>query len=295
MNSGVVNLSGQAGYPAAKESRHQPGDPMLHLRSISYSRFPGQTAQEFPFNLPVIQSLQELAFTSPVTFFVGENGSGKSTLLEAIACAVDAITIGSENIRRDKTLTAVRRLSQGFKLAWQKRSHRGFFLRAEDFFGYARRLNQMREELESDLKTVDDEYQGRSKLAVDLAKMPYQRELGELQQRYGNGLDSRSHGESFLALFQARFVPNGLYLLDEPEAPLSPLRQLAFLSLLKEMVDQNAQFIIATHSPIILAFPGATILSFDKLPLQAVNYADLEHVTLTRTFLDDPEAFLRRL
>jgi predicted ATPase len=185
---------------------------MLHLKSISYNQLPDPTVQEFPFNLPVIQSLQELAFTSPVTFFVGENGSGKSTLLEAIACATDAITIGSENIRRDRSLTAVRKLSQWFKLAWQKRSHRGFFLRAEDFFGSARRLNQMREELESDLKTVDEEYQDRSKLAVDLAKMPYQRELGDLQKRYGNGLDSRSHGESFLALFQTRFVPDGLYL-----------------------------------------------------------------------------------
>lgn len=211
---------------------------MLHLKPISFNRLPNQVVQEFPFNLPVIQSLQNLVFTSPVTFFVGENGSGKSTLLEAIACAVDATTIGSENIRTDKTLAAVRRLSQWFKLAWQKRSHRGFFLRAEDFFGYARRLNQMREELESDLKAVDDEYQGRSKLAVDLAKSPYQRELGDIRKHYGNGLDSRSHGESFLALFQARFVPNGLCLLDEPEAPLSPLRQLAFLSLLKEMVSQ---------------------------------------------------------
>jgi predicted ATPase len=268
---------------------------MLHLKSISINELPDQATQEFPFNLPVIQSLQELTFTSPVTFFVGENGSGKSTLLEAIACAVGAITVGGENVRTDKTLIAVRRLAQWFKLAWHKRTHRGFFLRAEDFFGYARRLNQMREELESDLKTVDEEYQGRSKLAVDLAKIPYQRELGELQQRYGEGLDSHSHGESFLALFQARFVPDGLYLLDEPEAPLSPLRQLAFLSLLKEMVDQEAQFIIATHSPIILAFPGATILSFDKLPLQTVNYSELEHVTLTRSFLDNPEAYLRRL
>jgi predicted ATPase len=268
---------------------------MLHLKSITLKQPPGQAAEEFPFNLPIIQSIQELTFTSPVTFFVGENGSGKSTLLEAIACAVEAITIGSENVRTDKTLTAVRRLSQWFKISWQKRAHRGFFLRAEDFFGYARRLHQMRNELESDLQAVDDEYQGRSKLAVDLAKMPYQHELHDLRQRYGDGLDNRSHGESFLALFQARFVPNGLYLLDEPEAPLSPLRQLTFLSLLKEMVSQDAQFIIATHSPIILAFPGATILSFDKLPLQMVNYADLEHVTLTRSFLENPDAYLRHL
>lgn len=268
---------------------------MIHLKSISIKRLPEASVHEFPFNLPVIQSLQELAFTSPVTFFVGENGTGKSTLLEAIACAAEAIAIGSESVRRDKSLTAVRKLSQWLKLSWLKRSHRGFFLRAEDFFGYARRLNQMREELESDLRSVDEEYQGRSKLAVDLAKSPYQRELGDLQNRYGDGLDNRSHGESFLTLFQSRFVPDGFYLLDEPEAPLSPLRQLAFLSLLKNMVDQNGQFIIATHSPIIMAYPDATILSFDKLPLQPVNYSELEHVTLTRAFLDNPESYLRHL
>ena len=268
---------------------------MLHLKSFSVRLLPEQKRDEFPFSLPLVQSLAELAFTAPVTFFVGENGSGKSTLLEAIACAVGAITIGSENVRTDKTLAHVRRLAQSFKLSWTKRSQRGFFLRAEDFFGYAKRLNQMREELESEIKAVDEEYQGRSQYAKDLAKMPHQRELHDLQQHYQQGLENRSHGEAFLALFQARFVPDGLYLLDEPEAPLSPLRQLAFLSLLKEMVAQDAQFIIATHSPIILAYPGATILNFDRLPLSATHYEDLEHVTLTRSFLDDPEAFLRHL
>jgi predicted ATPase len=108
-------------------------------------------------------------------------------------------------------------------------------------------------------------------------------------------LDARSHGESFLALFQTRFVPGGLYLLDEPEAPLSPLRQLTFLALLKQMVDQEAQFIIATHSPIILAFSGATILSFDGEQIEPVEYDKLEHVTLTRAFLNNPASFLKWL
>jgi len=245
---------------------------MIHLRSIALRAWPEERKQEFPFSLPVIQSLQELNFTTPVTFFVGENGSGKSTLMEALACAVDAITIGSENVRTDKTLADVRRLAQWIKLVWQKRVHRGFFLRAEDFFGYVKSLNRMRHELEADLRTVDEEYRGRSSLAVDLAKMPYQRELADLRQRTGEGLDTRSHGESFLALFESRFVPGGLYLLDEPEAPLSPLRQLSLLAMLKDMVEQDAQFIIATHSPILMAFPGAVILNFDKLPIQPVNY-----------------------
>jgi len=269
------------------------GDKSLHLKAISVRPFPD--ARGFPFNLPLVQSLGELEFTTPVTFFVGENGTGKSTLLEAIACAVEAVTVGSENIRTDKSLTEVRRLAQALKLGWAKRTHRGFFLRAEDFCGYARQMNQVRAELQEDLDAVDEDPRGRSNFAISQAKMPYQHELSDMQQRYGGGLDQRSHGESFLALFQNRFVPEGLYLLDEPEAPLSPLRQLAFLAMLKDMVEQNGQFIIATHSPIILAFPGATLLSFDTLPVKPVAYSDLEHVNLTKAFLNNPDSFLRRL
>ncbi|MBK8784417.1 MAG: AAA family ATPase [Anaerolineales bacterium] len=136
---------------------------------------------------------------------------------------------------------------------------------------------------------------GRSQLAKDLAKLPYRNEVGALKRRYGDGLDARSHGEGFMALFQSRFVSGGLYLLDEPEAPLSPLRQLSFLSALKQMITEDAQFIIATHSPIILAFPEAQILNFSDGEIRMVEYDDLEHVTLTKEFLNNPGAYLRNL
>lgn len=268
---------------------------MLHLLSLTNKKWQAQEPGGFPFNLPVLKFLDKLEFTSPVTFFVGENGSGKSTLLEAIACAVGSITVGSEGVKTDKSLGAVRKFAQQLHLSWQKRTHKGFFLRAEDFFGYAREQARIRQELEADLSAVDSEYEGRSKMAVDLAKLPYNTELGDMKRRYGEGLDTYSHGESFLTLFQSRFVPQGLYLLDEPEAPLSPIRQLAFLAALKQMVAQDSQFIIATHSPIIMAFPEAVILSFDTLPIQPVSYQDLEHVKLTRDFLNNPEAFLKHL
>ncbi len=268
---------------------------MLHLKSIIVRKRQEQENNRFPFNLPIVESLNKIEFTSQVTFFVGENGSGKSTLLEAIACAAGSITVGSESVKTDKSLSAVRKLAQQLQLSWQKRTHKGFFLRAEDFFGYARRLSQTRQELEEDLKDVDKEYEGRSKMAVDLAKQPYSRELQDMKTQYGGELEAYSHGESFLTLFQSRFVPNGLYLLDEPEAPLSPIRQLAFISILKSMVEQDSQFIIATHSPIIMAFPQAVILSFDSAHIQPVSYADLEHVKLTRAFLNNPEAYLKHL
>jgi predicted ATPase len=266
---------------------------MIHLRSIELRNL--GSSSEFPFNLPLVQAWKTLDLTSSVTFFVGENGSGKSTLMEALACAVGSITVGSESVKTDPMLKDLRRLAKTMKLVWNKRTPRGFFLRAEDFFGYVKQLSKTRLELESDLRQVDDEYAGRSDFARGLARMPFARELHDLQNRYGEGLEIHSHGESYLELFQERFAPGGLYLLDEPEAALSPLRQLGFLSLLKEMVAREAQFIIATHSPILMAFPGAAILSFDQAPLQAVEWGMLEHVKLTRDFLNNPEGFLRHL
>ena len=116
-----------------------------------------------------------------------------------------------------------------------------------------------------------------------------------LTSRYGEDLDARSHGESLLHLLESRLVPNGLYLLDEPEAALSPLRQLAFLSMLKAGVEAGSQFLIATHAPILMALPGAQILSFNQSPPAPVGFDEIEHVTLMRAFLCDPQAFTRRL
>ena len=267
----------------------------LQLRSIAYRPMSEEKKDLFPFNLPIIDQLPEIVFDSPVTFFVGENGSGKSTLLEGLAVASNAITVGSENVRHDKSLSAIQQFAWQLAFACKKRTNRGFFLRAEDFFGYTKRIRQTREELERDLKAVDTDYVGRSQFAINQARTPYLGQLAALESKYGDGLETKSHGESFLHLFQQRFVPDGLYLVDEPEAPLSPLRQLTFISMVREMVAQGGQFIIATHSPIILAFPGAAIYSFDTIPLERTTYEDLEHVSLTRDFLANPEAYLKHL
>ncbi len=266
---------------------------MLHLKQIILRPLPESKA--YPFSLPILTGLEKIDLEAPVTLLVGENGSGKSTLLEAIACAAEMIVVGSESTRSDPSLSHARELAKYLKLAWTKRTRRGFFLRAEDFFGYAKKLNRMQEELEADLRQVDKDYQDRSDYARDLAKMSYTGELAGIRRRYGEGLDARSHGESFLALFQARFVPDGLYLLDEPEAPLSPLRQLALIAAMKDMVSQNGQFILATHSPILMAYPGAAILNFDGGTIHPVRFEELEHVRLMRDFLNDPQAFLNKL
>jgi predicted ATPase len=266
---------------------------VIHLQSVAVQAKKRGTG--FPFSVPTISTLQEIGFDSPVSFFVGENGSGKSTLLEAIALATTLPAVASTATRDDDTLAAQRALAAALRLGWKHRTHRGFFLRAEDFFGFAKSLSKSREELKQRLADVEVEYQGRSAHARGLARGPAAASLADMEARYGENLDANSHGQAFFRLFRSRFVPGGLYLLDEPETPLSPQSQLALLAMLKDMVGEDAQFIIATHSPILLAMPGATIFDFDAPPIRRATYDDLEHVRLTREFLSNPERFLRRL
>ena len=264
---------------------------MIYLQSLrrKYAQWPDE---EFPFTLPVVRELESLTFRSPVTFFVGENGTGKSTILEAMATGVGAITVGGTDARSDPTLAPARRLADQLTLSWKQRTHRGFFFRAEDFFNFATRTKQLVRELDDLAASFAQELSG---YALKLAQATARGQRAALVRSYGEDLHARSHGESFLQVFQARFVPGGLYLLDEPDTALSPQRQLAFLAMLKDMVQDDAQFIIATHSPIVLAFSGATILSFDGSAIAEVAYDAVENVTLTRRFLAHPDVFLRHL
>ena len=270
---------------------------MIHLRGVRLGSVPAGRADAFPFSVPAIRELGRggLAFRTEVTFLVGENGSGKSTLLEGVAAAARAIVVGSAGTDDDPTLGTARTLGRALQLDWSRQNRKGFFLRAEDFFGFAKRMGQLHEELTEEMRAIVED-PTLSARARGFGSMPYARELAALKQRYGEGLDARSHGEAFLMLFQSRFAPNGLYLLDEPEAPLSPGRQLALIALMKDAVEfEAAQFVVATHSPILMAFPGATIFQFDPDGMREVPYEEIEHVRLTKSFLDDPEAFLRHL
>ncbi len=259
---------------------------MAHLLRIT--RKSAKPREGFPFSIPAVRSLERLELGVPVTFFVGENGSGKSTVLEALACAAELPAMGGEDLSRDPSLAAQRELGSDFRLAWSVRSRKGFFLRAEDFFGFLKRQARtaarlLRERIEIDggsVPSVPD-----ASLHVDEANA--ESHIG----RY----DAQSHGESFMDFFKERIEPEGLYVLDEPEAPLSPHRQLAFLALLARGAKAGAQFVIATHSPILLAFPRARILSFDTTPVAEVAYDDLEHVMVTRDFLNHRAAYLDRL
>lgn len=155
----------------------------------------------------------------------------------------------------------------------------------------------MRDDIEG-LHAIEEELRGafrEGSWGQRLATGAAAKERAALVRRYGADPDARSHGETFLHLLQQRLVPRGLYFLDEPEAPLSPTRVLALLAILRDRVAEGCQFVIATHSPILMALPKAEILLLERDTIAPIDYADVEHVRITRAFLDDPESFLRRL
>ncbi len=235
---------------------------MVYLRTIRLLREQFPAANRYPFILPSIRHLEEIEVTSSVTFFVGENGSGKSTLLEAIAYQCGFHTAGGSRNHMYEVDRSEACLGDYIRLSWMPKQTNGFFLRAESFYQFASHVD----ELERVRPTGFAAYGGRS-------------------------LHEQSHGESFLSLFTNRFTGKGIYLLDEPEAALSPMRQLAFLYVMKDLVEEGAQFLIATHSPILMGFPGAKILDFDASPVEEIRYEDTEHYQLTRRFLENRERY----
>lgn len=239
----------------------------------------------FPWSLPLVRRLGRLRFGLAVTFFVGENGSGKSTLLEALAVAAGAVALGGSDVESDPTLHAARTLATGLTLTRSGRPRAKLFLRAEDVFGYTQRLGREMAEL---AETADG-------FAGTHAHGYIAAQRRALVTRYGADPDARSHGETFLALLGARLVPAGLYFLDEPETPLSPVRVIGLLAMLFDAAATGSQFIIATHSPILMALPGATLLEFADGEIRSVAYDDLEHVRVTRDFLNAPQRYLRHL
>lgn len=224
----------------------------------------------YPFSLPAIQNLKKIEFHPKVTFIVGENGTGKSTLLEAIATAWGFNPEGGTKNFRFSTRASHSDLHSFIRLARSiQRPKDGFFLRAESFFNVATDIERMDAEPASGARVIDS-YGGRS-------------------------LHEQSHGESFMALMIHRFRGRGLYILDEPEAALSPTRQMAALRRIHELVEEGSQFLIATHSPILMAYPYAQIMLIDDEQLRPISYIETEHFVVARSFLNDHEKMVRRL
>jgi len=236
-------------------------DSSQFLLEIKLNREKIDSFDIYPFNIPCIYSLETLKFHSKVTFIVGENGSGKSTLLEGIAVALRFNAEGGSKNFRFSTHSSHSELSQYLRMVRGTRMAKdGYFLRAESFFNVATEIENL------GIMGYGD-------------KSPHE----------------QSHGESFLSLLTERFRGEGLYLLDEPEAALSPVRQMSALVRIHQLVAQGSQFIIATHSPILMAYPDAQILLLSEAGISPIRYEETEHFSITRRFLNDHSRFIQQL
>ncbi|MBQ4837699.1 MULTISPECIES: AAA family ATPase [Pseudoalteromonas] len=233
-----------------------------YLREIQLKRDNIDSFEVYPFNIPAIRELDYIEFHADVTFFVGENGAGKSTLIEAIAVAMG---FNAEGGTKQSTFTTNKTHSSLYEYLKPIKSFKhprdGYFLRAESFYNLA---------------TLMDE-------------------VGYLSSYGGKSLHQQSHGESFMATLVNKLRGDGLYIMDEPEAALSPARQMAAVSAIHQLVEENSQFIIATHSPILLAYPRAKIYQFSQTGISEVKYEDTEHYTITKDFLNHHEQMMKVL
>lgn len=233
-----------------------------YLRSIKIVRDEIDDSNQYPFSLPVFRNLGCLDFHPRVTFIVGENGTGKSTLLEAIAIAWGFNPEGGTRNFTFSTRSSHSQLHEYVRLIrGTKKPRDGFFLRAESFYNLATEIDELK---------LSGFYGGRS-------------------------LHEQSHGEAFFATFMNKFKGNGLYILDEPEAALSPLRQMAMIARMHDLVRQHSQFIIATHSPILMGYPDAIILQIANNRLEVVAYEKTEHYILMKEFINNREKMLNAL
>jgi predicted ATPase len=228
--------------------------PDHYLLSVELKESVARNSAQYPFCIPAIATLQKIEFHPNITFFVGENGSGKSTLLEALAVHCGFGEEGGTKNVRFATADTISDLQHHLRVAKGARKPKdGYFLRAESFYNVA----------------------------------TYMDGVGYLDSYGGKSLHQQSHGESFLTLLTKKFRGEGIYFLDEPEAALSPKRQLAALVAIGELIEKRSQFIVATHSPILLAYPNASILHFDETGIKPIAYEETQHYKVTRQFLND--------
>ncbi|MGR3764498.1 AAA family ATPase [Rossellomorea sp. NS-SX7] len=241
-----------------------------YIRKMTLKRDQIPSFKQFPFNLPVMKNFNELYFHPNVTYIIGENGMGKSTLLEGIAIALGfnpeggTLNFNFSSYDSHSELHHYLRLIKGVE-----RAKDNFFFRAETFYNVASNIEEMDSEPSFGAKIIDS-FGGRS-------------------------LHEQSHGESFFAAFTERFRGHGLYILDEPEAALSPLRQLSMLARINELVNQGSQFIISTHSPILMAYPDAKIIELTESGMTEARLEDTGHYSLMKQFIEDRERLLVHL
>ncbi len=260
---------------------------MPFLKSFSINT---EKRNPFPFNIPAVKFSNQIELDKRVTIFIGDNGCGKSTLLESIAIQLNLPLIGGF-IGSHPGFEAARLLKPYMKIECKRDTKNGFFFRAEDFSDFINSTENERRKIAGDLselKGVVDDYiikQMNDNMNYSLFRM---------RKDYGENMQAFSHGEAYLKILQIRIGDKGVYLLDEPEAALSPLKQLSLIFLILEVLKKgNTQFIISTHSPILMGIPEALIYEISDDTMEQVSYKETDHYRITKTFLDNPDYYLR--
>jgi predicted ATPase len=248
----------------------------------------------FPFNVPAVKHARNVLLPGTVTIFVGDNGSGKSTLLESLASKLKLSGIGGGLDMEDGDYAAAGEIIPRLNISWSREiQYQGFFFRAEDFSHFLRGLDRERVKINHQLFELKGEVDDS---IIKQMEESSNWKLRAMRKEYGDNMQAYSHGEGFLKILEQRMKGKGIFVLDEPEAALSPLRQLSLISMIMQMAAKgNAQFIMATHSPILMGIPNATIYQVTEDGMEQVAYRETTHYSITKNFLDNPEGFLRYL
>lgn len=243
----------------------------------------------YPYDIPAIRFAKHIDLSNKITFIIGENGCGKSTLLESLACRLQLPHMDGRGYEK-KCFDAAKRLLPYLELKWKIERSVGFFFRAEDFGDYLNSAHRVDVDLHKQMSLDDDIPEPIIQQMKDSAN--YQ--LHRIRQNYGQELDSFSHGEAYMHIMNEMVNQRGIYLLDEPEASLSPAKQLAFIYFLQNHLQHfNSQFIIATHSPMLMAYPDATIYEVTENGMKKTLLEETEHYSITKMFLNNPRSFLK--
>jgi len=250
--------------------------------------------QPFPFNIAAVRFAKRVDLDAKVTIFVGDNGSGKSTLLESIAYYLKLPLIGG-HISSAASFEAARLIKPHMDLEWKRQTSKGFFFRAEDFSDFINGVENEKDKIARELGELKGKV--RDSIIDELSMSESMNHtLRQMRKDYGEDMQAFSHGEAYLKIIQTRIQDKGIYLLDEPEAALSPLKQLSLIAFILDVLKKDSsQFLIATHSPILMGIPEATLYEIQEDGMQQVKYKETDHYRITKTFLDNPEYYLRHL
>jgi len=259
---------------------------------ISKLNIDTEKTNPFPFNVPAIKFAKGIELEGPITFFIGDNGTGKSTLIETLAFRLQLPHMNGK-VYEERGFAAAIKLISHLELEYKIMRATGFFFRAEDFGDYLNSIDRRDAELHAQLKELEDDVPEQ---IIQEMKDNANDQLHHMRKNYGQELQSFSHGEAYMKIIQEKVKSRGIYILDEPEAALSPAKQLALIYFIQDhLQNNNSQFIIATHSPILMSMPQSKIYEITETGMKLTPLNETEHYSITKSFLDNPDAYLRHL